>query len=333
MGHASAETIKDVNVRYHDVAAADYDAKWGISYEEQGRQQVLGKLSKALGEPLGTFDRALEIGAGTGYFSLNLLRAGVVREAVATDISQGMLDALSASAARLGVRVETVCTEAGTLPFPDDSFDLVFGHAILHHLPDLDGAFREFRRVLRPGGAIAFAGEPSRYGDRLAAYPKRAALAVAPAWRRLVGAGRRLGWDDPGEAQEHALEHVVDVHAFTPGELNGFARRAGFEGVRVSGEELVAGWFGWANRTLESTAEIRQVPGVWFRYAYHGYLALKEVDERLLEPHLPPAIFYNLLVSGRVPRRGGRSANGHVNGASVRSPEWVSSSTSSRSSL
>jgi hypothetical protein len=101
----------------------------------------------------------------------------------------------------------------------------------------------------------------------------------------------------------------------------------------VSGEELVAGWFGWANRTLESTAEIRQVPGVWFRYAYHGYLALKEVDERLLEPHLPPAIFYNLLVSGRVPRRGGRSANGHVNGASVRSPEWVSSSTSSRSSL
>jgi ubiquinone/menaquinone biosynthesis C-methylase UbiE len=299
MAPASAETIKDVNVRYHDIAAGEYDAKWGISYEEKGRQQVVGKLRKALGGPLGAFDRALEIGAGTGYFSLNLLRAGIVREAVATDISQGMLDELAASARRLRVDVQTVCTEAAALPFPDDTFDLVFGHAVLHHLPDLDAAFREFRRVLRPGGVVAFAGEPSRHGDRLAAYPKRTALAIAPAWRRLIGAGARLGWDDPQEAHDHALEHVVDVHAFTPGELAGFARRAGFGDVRVSGEELVAGWFGWANRTLESTADTKQVPSLWFRYAYHGYLALKEVDERLLEPRLPPAIFYNLLVSAR----------------------------------
>src|SRR5918994_3240853 len=206
MAHASADTIKDVNTRYHDVAAAEYDAKWGISYEEKGRVQVVGKLRKALGSRLGTYERALEIGAGTGYFSLNLLRAGVVDHAVATDISQGMLDALVASAGELGLanRVQTVRTEAERLPFPDDSFDLVFGHAVLHHLPDLDGAFREFRRVLRPGGAVVFAGEPSRYGDRLAAWPKRAALAVAPAWRRLVGVGERLGHDDPGEAQEHA---------------------------------------------------------------------------------------------------------------------------------
>src|SRR4051812_30976126 len=158
MAQASAETIKDVNARYHDIAAGEYDAKWGISYEKHGRQQVVGKLRKAVGEPLGTFDRALEIGAGTGYFSLNLLRAGIVREAVATDISQGMLDELSASAGRLGVEVQTVCAEAATLPFPGGSFDLVFGHAVLHHLPDLDAAFREFRRVLRPGGIVAFAG-------------------------------------------------------------------------------------------------------------------------------------------------------------------------------
>jgi ubiquinone/menaquinone biosynthesis C-methylase UbiE len=315
MPEASAETIKDANVRYHDIAAGEYDAKWGISFEEKAREQVVGKLRKALGKPIGTFDRALEVGAGTGYFSLNLMRAGIVREAVATDISQGMLDALGASADRLGLHVETVRTEAAELPFPDDSFDLVFGHAILHHLPDLDAAFREFRRVLRPGGVVAFAGEPSHYGDRLAAYPKRAAMAVAPVWRRLVGAGARLGWEDPDEAHDHALEHVVDIHAFTPGDLGGFAQRAGFEQVRVSGEELVAGWFGWANRTLESTAETKQVPSLWFRYAYHGYLALKEVDERLLEPRLPPALFYNLLVSARAPQSGGgRAASKRVNG-------------------
>ena len=96
----SPETIKDVNTRYHDVAAADYDVKWGISYEDKGRQQVVGKIRKALGESLDSYERALEIGAGTGYFSLNLLRAGMIDHAVATDISQGMLDALAASAAR-----------------------------------------------------------------------------------------------------------------------------------------------------------------------------------------------------------------------------------------
>ena len=132
-----------------------------------------------------------------------------------------------------------------------------------------------------------------------------------------MGAGRRIGFDDPVEEREHALEHVVDVHAFTPGDLSAFAQSAGFEGVRVSGEELVAGWFGWANRTLESTAEIRQVPQLWFQYAYHGYLALKAVDERLLEPRLPPAIFYNLLVAARAPESGGRAGGRRVNGASA----------------
>ena len=297
----TAEHIREVNTRYHDVAASEYDAKWGISYEEHGRRLVVAKLHKAVGAPIRRYGRALEIGAGTGYFSLNLKRAGVIGELTCTDISQGMLDALSGTAGRLGIEVETVCTDAERLPFPDNSFDLVFGHAILHHIPDLDTAFSEFRRVLRPGGQVAFCGEPSRHGDRLAALPKRAALAAAPFWRRLLGIGPRLDDWDECEAVEHGLEHVVDVHAFTPAQLRGFASRAGFESVRVSGEELVAGWFGWANRTLESTAESRQIPALWFQYAYRGYMALKELDDRVLEPALPPAIFYNLLVSATVP--------------------------------
>src|SRR5215218_10256760 len=201
----SADEIKDVNARYHDVAAAEYDAKWGISYEEPGRQQVVGKLSKAIGGPVGTFDRALEIGAGTGYFSLNLLLAGIVREAVATDISQGMLDELAGSAARLHLEVQTARTEAERLPFADDSFDLVFGHAVLHHLPDLDAAFAEFRRVLRPGGRIAFCGEPSLYGDRLAELPKRGARVVAPAWRALMRAAPRPPADPAPVTEENEL--------------------------------------------------------------------------------------------------------------------------------
>ncbi len=296
--------IREVNERYHDVAAGTYDAKWGIDFGSVGLAQVRAKLEKALGAPLDRpIGRSLEIGAGTGYVSLNLLRAGVVEAAVCTDIASGMLAALEANADRLGLDVETAVADAGALPFPDGSFDLVLGHAVLHHLPDLGAAFGELHRVLRPGGRIAFAGEPSRTGDRIAGVPKRGARAVAPLWRLAVGASPAPAphADGSGTQEDHDLERFVDIHAFEPGDLAAVAREAGFEDVRIRGEELLANWFGWTNRVLESSAAPDDVPWLWRQYAYRGYLALQEVDRRLLEPRLPPAIFYNLLLSARRP--------------------------------
>ena len=296
------EDVVDVNRRYHDVAAGEYDVKWGVEFGEIGRKQVLGKVEKLLGRAPGPFARSLEIGAGTGYFSLNLLRAGVVESAVCTDVSPGMLAALRANAEGLGLDVETAACDAAALPFADASFDLVLGHAVLHHLPELDRAFAELERVLRPGGVVLFAGEPSRRGDRIAALPKRAGLAVAPLWRRLVGAGPAAPHANGRDCgADHALESMVDVHAFTPADLHRHARAAGFADVRIRGEELLANWFGWANRTLEATADPDEVPWAWKQYAYRGYLAFQAVDRALLEGRLPPAIFYNLMLSARRP--------------------------------
>lgn len=298
---ATADEIHEVNVRYHDLAAEHYDAKWGIDYGRLGQSQVAGKVAKTLGGQLGHYARGLEIGAGTGYFGINLALAGTIDDYTATDISPGMLKVLGRTAASLGMDVELACTDAAGLPFDDESFDIVFGHAILHHLPDLDAAFREFGRVLRPGGVVAFCGEPSHYGDRLAELPKRAAHRLSPAWRALMRA-RPAERDGTAElAEEDGLERVVDVHAFTPGALAAHARAAALEDVRVRGEELAASLFGWANRSLEASARTEDVPMLWRRYAYHGYLALQRVDRAVLEPHLPPAVFYNLLVSARKP--------------------------------
>jgi ubiquinone/menaquinone biosynthesis C-methylase UbiE len=295
----SAERIKDVNTRYHDEAADSYDSKWGIDFGEIGREQVGRKLARALGElPERPFGDALEIGAGTGYFTLNLLQAGIIERATATDISPGMLATLAATGERLGVEVETVETEAERLPFADRSFDLVFGHAVLHHIPDLERAFSEFERVLRPGGTVAFCGEPSRYGDLIAAVPKRAALTVAPLWRRALGARLRQDFGAP-EANGGGLEWEVDVHAFAPAELRSLVREAGFEGPRIRGEELLANLHGWTVRTIESTAEPDTVPDRWRLFAFRSYLLLQRIDAALLEPRLPPELFYNLVLSAR----------------------------------
>ena len=294
--------IHAANVRYHDLAASSYDAKWGIDYGERGRGQVIAKLRKALGGPAAQhFERGLEIGAGTGYFGLNLARAGVLGSYVASDISPGMLARLEATAGGFGLEIETACCDAARLPFEDDCFDIVFGHAVLHHLPDLEGCLRELRRVLRPAGVIAFCGEPSRYGDRLAQLPKRAAHALSPAWRALVRASPPARDGRNAAAEEEALEAIVDVHAFTPDSLTRTTRAAGFERVRVRGEELAASLFGWANRALEATAEPSQVPWLWHQYAYRGYMTLQALDRALLEPRLPTAVFYNLLLSARAP--------------------------------
>jgi ubiquinone/menaquinone biosynthesis C-methylase UbiE len=299
---ATPEHIKDVNTRYHDAAAREYDSKWGIDFGAIGQDQVRAKLEKALGGLDGrTFGDALEIGSGTGYFSLNLVQQGLIGRLTATDISPGMLTQLASTAATLRLdNVTTVVTEAETLPFEDASFDLVLGHAVLHHIPDLDRAFSEFRRVLRPGGSIVFAGEPSRYGDRLAAVPKRTGVLVAPAWRRVVGA-RVRAVAEAEQSDGHSLEGEVDVHAFAPADLRRLIERAGFEDRRVGGEELLANAWGWGLRTVESSAEPESVPFRWRRFAFRSYIALQKVDTGLLEPHLPAELFYNLLVSARKP--------------------------------
>ena len=296
----TADEIRDVNTRYHDVAADTYDTKWGIDFGEIGQGQVLGKLHKLLGSELDDgYDRSLEIGAGTGYFSLNLLQAGVVSHATCTDISPGMVSTLSANARRLGLAVKAARADAESLPFADQSFDLLLGHAVLHHLPNLRRAFAEFHRVLRPGGRIVFAGEPSRLGDMIATVPKRGAGLVAPIWRRLLGASpapppARAGSDDE---IEHDLERFVDIHAFAPSDLARHAGRAGFTEVQVRGEELAANWFGWFNRSLEASADPDDVPMLWRQYAFHGYLLLQRLDTQLLEPRLPASLFYNLLLT------------------------------------
>lgn len=95
----------------------------------------------------------LDYGCGHGMASVVLARQGA--RVTAFDLSLGYITEARRRAADNGVIVDFLQADAEHLPFPDQSFDAVWGSAILHHL-NLDAAGRELHRLLRPGGVAVF---------------------------------------------------------------------------------------------------------------------------------------------------------------------------------
>jgi len=97
----------------------------------------------------------LEYGCGRGSAAFDLAAAGA--HVTGIDISDVAIDLASQRGAELGLteRLRFCVMDAEQLGFEDASFDLVCGSAILHHL-DLERAYAEIARVLRPGGRAVF---------------------------------------------------------------------------------------------------------------------------------------------------------------------------------
>lgn len=97
--------------------------------------------------------RVLEIGLGQGADSEQIIRRGGVWSGL--DLSQESVDRVAARMRLRGLAYERLaCGSALALPFADNSFDLVFSHGVLHHIPNVVAAQKEIARVLRPGGRL-----------------------------------------------------------------------------------------------------------------------------------------------------------------------------------
>jgi ubiquinone/menaquinone biosynthesis C-methylase UbiE len=297
---------KHANVVYHDWEAATYDDKWSISYDDRCITYARQRFEKVVGRGT-SYGDALEVGAGTGFFLLNLAQSGVASRLSVTDISPGMVEAARRNAEGLGLAVDARVADAEQLPFDDASFDLVVGHAVLHHLPDVEQALREVLRVLRPGGRFVFAGEPTRYGDRVARPLSRATWWLTTHVTALPGV--RARWARPEDelrasSDAAALEAVVDLHTFDPAELGRTCLRAGAVDVRTVTEELTAAWLGWPVRTVEAAVNPERLGWAWAHVAYRSWLGLSWLDAHVWDRLVPDALFYNVSVTGRRPAEG-----------------------------
>jgi ubiquinone/menaquinone biosynthesis C-methylase UbiE len=301
---AARDDPKRANVLYHDWEAGTYDEKWSISYDERCITYARDRFTAIAGSDGWPYPYALELGSGTGFFLLNLMQAGVISRGAVTDISPGMVDVALRNAEHLGLPVTGKVADAETLPYGDGEFDLVVGHAVLHHIPDVPLALREVLRVLKPGGRFVFAGEPTRWGDVIARRLSQLTWWATTNATRLPGLG---GWRRPQEELDEssaaaALEAVVDLHTFDPGELRRTALAAGATDVEVATEEFTAAWFGWPVRTFEAAVPPERLGWNWAMFAYRSWQALAAVDSAVLRRVVPSGLFYNVLVTGLKPR-------------------------------
>ena len=94
--------------------------------------------------------RVLEIGVGMGADYLEWLKAGA--QATGVDLSSNSLERARRRCELAGFNPDLRISDAEHLPFPDNTFDIVYSYGVMHHSPDTAQCVREAWRVLKPGG-------------------------------------------------------------------------------------------------------------------------------------------------------------------------------------
>lgn len=124
-------------------------------------------------------DRILEIAAGTGIATAAIAKALPATAITVTDLNQAMLDVAARRMASGKLRFQTA--DAQSLPFGDDAFDLVLCQYGVMFFPDRVAAYREVRRVLKPGGHFLFNVWAALDGNPIARIVEEAVATLFPA--------------------------------------------------------------------------------------------------------------------------------------------------------
>jgi len=175
--------------------------------------------------------RVLEIGLGQGAEAEQLIRRGARWSGL--DLTRESVDRVGARLELRGLPYDSLRQgSALEIPWPDDSFDIVFSHGVLHHIPDIHTAQAEIHRVLRPGGtliAMLYARRSLNYQLSIRVV-RRAILAMAYPLRntRLLHKAPPILRQHLDNAEREGLHRYLQLDAFThrstDGPLNPFAR-------------------------------------------------------------------------------------------------------------
>lgn len=143
------------NPHFYDADSARYDVRWetaGGAQTNRAQQEIVHRLCAGWRS-----GRVVEIGPGTGRFSIPMARKG--NRLTLVDLSSRMLEQArrNLKAAELDGQVEAyVHGSIYGLPFADESFDHALALNVFNHLERADAALEEMARVVRPGATLLF---------------------------------------------------------------------------------------------------------------------------------------------------------------------------------
>ncbi|WP_435008088.1 class I SAM-dependent methyltransferase [Tundrisphaera lichenicola] len=210
------------------------EAYYAMTHDVEPRRRrfylahILGAESRgsALAELLPSTGRILEVGCGTGGLLAAAARRGLTIEG--TDIALRWLVVARRRLDDLGLSAPLMAASAEQLPYPDRSFDAVVADSLVEHLGDPAAAFREWARVLRPGGSILI-WSPNRYALTVDPHVRLWGLGWLPRdWMPAYVRWRRGGaWPPP---------------CLSVGEVRRMALDAGFESVAVDPPRISPDW-------------------------------------------------------------------------------------------
>jgi ubiquinone/menaquinone biosynthesis C-methylase UbiE len=131
--------------------------KWFVSTDIWYRYvltEAVADLKNMLGARLPTQATLLDAGSGIGLSFTLLDQYFQPGKIVGLDIDKAALEIAAKSTQAYQCPIELVHGSASHLSFPDNSFDLIFCHQLIHHVKDQSTVLRELLRVLRPGGFL-----------------------------------------------------------------------------------------------------------------------------------------------------------------------------------
>ena len=117
---------------------------WGSLLDERLRERFPDRPPETL--------RVLDVGTGPGFFAIILAERGY--QVTAVDYTASMLDAAQHNAGPLAEKIDFRQMNAERLTFPDGSFDALVSRNLTWNLRDPEAAYRQWSRVLRPGGLL-----------------------------------------------------------------------------------------------------------------------------------------------------------------------------------
>jgi len=98
--------------------------------------------------------KVLDVGCGRGNLSLYLAQEGAI--VIGIDLSKNYIALCKARMNELDLKIEFMVMNAQVPDFEDNTFDVIVGSRIIHHLPDIDLFYRECKRLLKKRGFISF---------------------------------------------------------------------------------------------------------------------------------------------------------------------------------